>query len=547
MKCAATFRLPAYHTNLRLPSALLVALVLLLAMPATMFAHPLGNFTVNRYSRIEADQGELSLTYIVDMAEIPAHQQRTEIDGNHDGNVDEAEQQAYLDTLTASLENTLQLTLNGQTVPWQLLDQELTFPVGQAGLPTLRVVTHWQAAVADDAAVLDATYSDQSFPDRLGWQEVVVAGSKAVSLLDSSVPATGVSAELTKYPQELLQSPLNVHEATFRFEPLAGSTSDSSTQGVNVGVNAGVNAAETTITTAMAPLRTGLPADPFTELINIGTLSPFAILLALLAAFGWGAAHAFSPGHGKTVVAAYLVGSRGTVAHALFLGVTTTVTHTAGVFVLGLITLFASQYILPETLYPWLSVLSGLLVVAIGLSLIWSRWRNPSQTHHLHEEIHGEIHGEMHGHAHDHDHGHAHDHDHDHAHAHGVHSHGGHTHSHLPPGTDGAPITWRSLLALGVSGGLLPCPSALVLMLGAISLHRVGFGLALIILFSLGLASVLTIIGITLVYAGKYFERIPESGRLLRLLPVASAIVITAVGVGITIQALLNSGALRLA
>ncbi len=533
MKCAATFGLPAYHTNLRLPSALLIALVLLLAIPTTLFAHPLGNFTVNRYSRIEADQGQLLLTYIVDMAEIPAHQQRTEIDGNHDGTVDEAEQQAYLDTVTTMLESALQLTLNGQTVPWQLLDRELTFPTGQAGLPTLRVVTKWQAMVANEAAVLQAAYSDQSFPDRLGWQEVVVAGTKAVSLLDSSVPARDVSAELTEYPQELLQSPLTVHEATFRFEPLAvGSSSDTSTQ----GVNSGVNSAETTITTAMAPLRTGLPADPFTELINIGTLSPFAILLALIAAFGWGAAHAFSPGHGKTVVAAYLVGSRGTVAHALFLGVTTTVTHTAGVFVLGLITLFASQYILPETLYPWLSVLSGLLVVGIGLSLIWSRWRNPSQAHHLHDEMHG----------HDHEHGHEHGHSHDHDHGHGVHSHGGHTHSHLPPGTDGAPITWRSLLALGVSGGLLPCPSALVLMLGAISLHRVGFGLALIILFSLGLASVLTIIGITLVYAGKYFERIPESGRLLRLLPVASAIVITAVGVGITIQALLNSGALRL-
>lgn len=532
MKCAATFGLPADHAKFRLPSALLIALVLLLALPTTMFAHPLGNFTVNRYSHLEADHGQLSLTHIVDMAEIPAHQQRTEMDRNQDGTVDEAEQQAYLDSVTTMLESALQLTLSEQTVPWQLLDQALTFPTGQAGLPTLRIVTHWQAAVADDAAVLQAAYNDQSFPDRLGWQEVVVTGTKAVSLLDSSVPTTDISAELTKYPQELLQSPLNVHEATFRFEPsAAGSTSERATQRVN--------AAETTITTAMAPLRTGLPADPFTELINIGTLSPFAILLALIAAFGWGAAHAFSPGHGKTVVAAYLVGSRGTVAHALFLGVTTTVTHTAGVFVLGLITLFASQYILPETLYPWLSVLSGLLVVAIGLSLIWSRWRNPSQAHHLHDEMQGE----MHSHTHEHTHGH----DHTHDHAHGVHSHGGHTHSHLPPGTDGAPITWRSLLALGVSGGLLPCPSALVLMLGAISLHRVGFGLALIILFSLGLASVLTIIGITLVYAGKYFARIPESGRLLRLLPVASAIVITAVGVGITIQALLNSGALRLA
>jgi len=536
MKCAATTWLPARQTNVRLSIALLLATVILLAQPMALLAHPLGNFTINRYSRIEADREMLSLTHIIDMAEIPAHQQRTDMDRNDDGTLDDAEQQAYLDALIADLESNVQLTLNDQTASWQLLDRELTFPVGQAGLPTLRIVTHWQAALPANGSIMQAAYSDQSFADRLGWQEVVVQGTSAVSLLDSSVPATDLSEELTKYPQELLQSPLTVHEATFRFDPLAVGQP-------NNGATARITSAENTITTAMAPLRTGLPTDPFTELINIGTLTPFAILVALLAAFGWGAAHAFSPGHGKTVVAAYLVGSRGTVAHALFLGVTTTITHTAGVFVLGLITLFASQYILPETLYPWLSVLSGLLVVAIGLSLIWSRWRNRGQTHHLHDGMTG------HDHGHDHTHEHDHDHEHEHAHSHGFHdhSHGAHSHSHLPPGTDGTPITWRSLLALGISGGLLPCPSALVLMLGAISLHRVGFGLALIVLFSLGLASVLTAIGITLVYAGKYFERIPESGRLLRLLPVVSAIVITAVGVGITVQALLNSGALRLA
>jgi ABC-type nickel/cobalt efflux system permease component RcnA len=521
MQRAARFGLPARHANRRLSAPLIVAALLLLCWPTALFAHPLGNFTVNRYSRIEVTEGALLLTHIIDMAEIPAHQQRTAIDGNQDGDIDAAEQQAYLDELVAGLGGTLQLTRNGQPIPWRLLDRQLTFPTGQAGLPTLRVVTHWQAATVADGTVWQTTYSDQSFTDRLGWQEVVVQGTAAVKLLDSTVPAADVSAELTQYPADLLQAPLTVNTATFRFEPAAITAGSD-------GPSTAVNLAETTIGAALTPLRTSLPTDPFAELINIGTLSPLAILLALLAAFGWGAAHAFSPGHGKTVVAAYLVGSRGTVAHALFLGVTTTITHTAGVFGLGLVTLFASQYILPEILYPWLSVLSGLFVVGIGLSLVRERWRSP-----------------MHGHG-VHHHHHAHDHDHEHGSL-GHHHHGAHTHRHLPPGTDGAPVTWRSLLALGISGGLLPCPSALVLMLGAISLQRVGFGMALIVLFSLGLASVLTLIGITLVYAGKYFERIPESGRLLRLLPVASAVVITAVGVGITIQALLNSGALRLA
>jgi ABC-type nickel/cobalt efflux system permease component RcnA len=272
----------------------------------------------------------------------------------------------------------------------------------------------------------------------------------------------------------------------------------------------------------------GKPNDRFAELITIPTLGPGAILLALLAAFGWGALHALSPGHGKTIVAAYLVGSRGTARHALFLGLTTTLTHTAGVFALGFVTLFASRYILPEKLYPWLGLLSGLLVILIGVSLVWGRlsslWGIAQHSHH-HE--HGHSHGWLHDHSHDDTHG------------------LGHTHTHVPSREDGGRVTWRSLLALGVSGGLLPCPSALVLMLGAIALERVALGLVLILVFSIGLASVLTAIGVALVYAGEWFQRIPESGRLLRIMPVASAAFITLVGAGISWQALLQTGILN--
>jgi len=504
-----------------------MAVVYAIALPAAAIAHPLGNFTVNRYSRIEATADGLQLRHIIDMAEIPTHQERILIDGNDDGQISEEEQQRYLDTLVATLATDLSLMLNGELVSWQLMEERLTFPTGQAGLPTLRIVTEWRAMAEEDAALWAATFEDNSFAGRLGWQEIIVRGNDAAKLLDSTVPIDDISAELTVYPEDLLQSPLAVTQATFQFEPLAGLPSTA-----NDGDLKGSDSSSG-LSAAMAPLRSGFSTDPFAELISITTFSPLAILLALLAAFGWGAAHAFSPGHGKTVVAAYLVGSRGTVAHALFLGITTTVTHTAGVFVLGLLTLFASQYILPETLYPWLSVLSGLLVVAIGLSMVRERWLRPVQTHH-HD----------HNHEHEHEHGHLVGH---HHHDHSEDGHSAHGHSHMPPGTDGTPVTWRGLLALGISGGLLPCPSALVLMLGAISLNRIGFGLALIVLFSLGLASVLTVIGITLVYAGKYFERIPESGRIFRLLPVASAIVITAIGLGITIQALVSTGTLRLA
>jgi len=252
-------------------------------------------------------------------------------------------------------------------------------------------------------------------------------------------------------------------------------------------------------------------------------------LLALLAAFGYGAAHALTPGHGKTIVGAYLVGSRGTVRHAIFLGLTTTITHTAGIFAIGLIVWFASNYILTEKIFPWMSLFSGLLVVVMGISLAWGGLRNflgwPKS-----------------GGVDDHSHDHLGDQD----LATGfVHSHGaGQSHSHLPPGADGAPLGWRSLLVLGVSGGLVPCPDALVGMLGAIALQRIGFGLIMLIAYSLGLASVLTVIGVLLVHSGKLFERIPESGRLLRFMPVASALFITVVGLGISWQALIQTGVL---
>lgn len=494
-----------------------VSLSILMVTPAAALAHPLGNFTVNRYSRLAVGGQQVQLVYIIDMAEIPAHQERTQMDRNGDNTIDPAEQDAYVQQLLTTLQAGLQFHLNGQAKPWTLEHADLTFPTGQAGLPTLRLVTQWSTPLDDQATLWQAEYRDQNFTDRIGWQEVVVQAGAGVQLQASSAPAKDVSQELRTYPDSLLQSPLAVNQATFRFVPVAVREAANSTTAAPVS--------------ASAPARTGRPADPFAELIQVTTLSPWTMLLALLAAFGWGAAHAFSPGHGKTIVGAYLVGSRGTVRHALFLGLTTTITHTAGVFALGFVTLFAAQFILPEKLYPWLSMASGVLVVTIGAIMIKDRLQSFLSGHDHHHHSHDQ-HVDHHHHAPDHSHEHGHDHHHDHH----------HSHQHLPPGLDGAPVTWRSLLALGISGGLLPCPSALVLMLGAISLQRVGFGLALIVMFSLGLASVLTAIGVVLVYAGQFFQRIPESGPFFRFVPVASALFITVVGVGITVQALMSMG-----
>ncbi|ASC71915.1 Nickel/cobalt efflux system RcnA [Halomicronema hongdechloris C2206] len=279
-------------------------------------------------------------------------------------------------------------------------------------------------------------------------------------------------------------------------------------------------------------------------------------LLPLIGAFVWGAVHSLSPGHGKTLIGAYLVGERATPLHAIFLAMTTTVTHTLGVIALGLVTLLAARYILPEQLYPWLSLISGSLVIAIGLNLLWQRRRRTTAV------ISGQVHSHGHDHAHaphaqthPHDPGHVHHHCHDaggdrhhhpsHSHAHHpadhVHTHSRHTHSHLPLTTDSTPVTWRNLLMLGFSGGLVPCPAALVLLLGAIALGNTLSGLVLVLAFSLGLASVLTGLGLLLVYARQVFQRIPTPRLpLMQWLPAISALGITVIGIGISTRSILQ-------
>ena len=250
--------------------------------------------------------------------------------------------------------------------------------------------------------------------------------------------------------------------------------------------------------------------------IKNGHPTPPIIVGSILGAVIWGAAHALTPGHGKTIVAAYLIGARSTAWHALYLGLTVTITHTFGIFVLGLIALFASRYVVPEQLYPWLSAVSGLIVVGMGAWMLWQRARPLLASDHC-------------DHSHHHHHGHDHHHDYDDDQDHG--------HSHLPPGTKGEVVTWKSLLALGISGGILPCPSALVLLLAAVSLNRIGFGIVLVLAFSLGLAGVLTAVGLLFVKGSRILRRLPRFDVWVRVLPVASALIILVLGIGLTLEA----------
>ncbi len=469
-------------------TGIIATLLLSLLFVQTVLAHPLGNFSINRYSRVTIADETVNVFFVVDRAEIPAFQNRTNIDTDGDDVISAAETEAYLNQLTPDLLNNLNLTFDGTPVNLSLEERTLTFPEGQGGLLTERL--EMMLVAERPAGNGQLYYADNNFSDRVGWQEIVV-DADGVEIDTAGLPTEDVSQALTVYPDELLSQPLRISEVTVGVGVAAGTVDNSSTNGA-VSAERGTDAR-------------------FTELINIEVLTPRVVAIALLAAFVLGAAHALSPGHGKTIVGAYLVGSRGTAKHALYLGLITTITHTAGVFMLGLLVLFASRYILPEALYPWLSVLSGLVVVAIGVSLMLGH------AHRLSEKKSGE--GKD---------------------AEGVHSHFGIEHSHVPP--EGA-LSWRNLTALGVSGGIIPCPSALVVLLSAIALQRVGFGLLLILIFSFGLATVLTLLGITFVYAGRYFERATQNHQgLIRALPVVSAVFVTLAGVGITLRAFFETG-----
>ena len=567
----------------------------------------MGNFTINRYSALTVGQGRVDLLYVVDMAEIPTYQELGAIRADHSTTLTPAEQDAYTAQRAADLVSNLTLTADGAALPLTLVGRPaLSFPPGAGGLPTMRLELHWTAPLGS-ATRGSLAYRDANYSERIGWKEIIARSINGTALTQSSVPATDLSAALTQYRPEFLNNPPQVTSAEIVFAPGVATAGAAGT--------AAVVQAQPQDAMAWAQSR----SDALTELINQKELPLDALLIGLVVAFGLGAAHALSPGHGKTVVAAYLVGSRGTAWHAAFLGATVTISHTIGVFVLGLIVLYASQYVLPETLYPWLGFFSGLLIAAMGIAMFWQRrnaWarsrratvvatatasRTPAYDTHEYAHAHGLAHEHdahehaavpqlalshaghdhtlAHSHAdhdYDHDHGHDHtlahthtDHDHDHSHDHALaHSHAGHDHdhdhdhdhehdalkphkhgplgrehTHLP--ADGQQVTIRSMLALGITGGIIPCPSALVVLLVAIASHRVGLGLLLIVAFSLGLACVLTGIGLLMVYGRGLLSRVRISGAVWGRLPMASALAVSCLGMLIAFEALNAAGLLR--
>ncbi len=527
----------------RLCFSLFLALVVCLGIGRHADAHPMGNFSISHYTRLEAQPKQIALRYVLDFAEIPTVSERETIGVQGTAPVSPESAQAYLRGKALSLRDGLTLSVDGKPALLSVTPLTLQFRTGAGGLPTMRLAFDLAAPLAAGTAH-QITYQDNNYTERTGWKEIIAVAGAGASLQNSSVPTGDVSKELTVYPANPTLAPPQQTEATFGTTPSDAMAAASSG---SVSVPA---------VTAAPTANTHTPQDRFTQAIAERNLTPGIMLLGLLIAFIFGSFHAIGPGHGKTMVAAYLVGSRGTARHAVILGIIVTITHTLGVFALGLLTLFASRYIVPERLYPVLSAISGLSVFGVGVWLLVSRLRpalgahdhshNHEHTHdhepdeirlHLSNEERALAHEMAHAHSHDHDHPHDHSHSHehgdsldaDHGHSHGF---GYHTHS-VPEG----PITLRSLLALGISGGIVPCPSALVVLLSAIALHRIAYGLVLITSFSIGLASVLIIVGLMVVSTRHWFERFPVSGGILRRLPIASAAAITLIGLMLIIRA----------
>jgi nickel/cobalt exporter len=523
-------------------AALLVAWVVL--TPRAVAAHPLGNFSISHYSGIRIGREAIEVLYFIDMAEIPTFQEIQET-----GIVPQAGDsslETYLMRKAEALGEGLLLEVSGHRLSLHAESKEMIFPPGAGGLPTIKIGVLYKGrlegnAAADWRQVLH--YQDRNFPGRAGWKEIIAVPESGIRLLSSTAPEADRSSRLSNYPTDLLNSPPQDLEArvVFATEPESSLVAgiDSSASAAPTGPTkdhasrapaivkrpvAALKPAADTIDgrspgeSALQPIvpranRSDTPKNSFTQLMTNREMGFGMVLVAAIVAAALGALHALEPGHGKTVVAAYLVGSRGSASHAFLLGLIVTAAHTAGVYLLGGVTLYASRYVVPERLYPWLSLFSGLTVAGLGLCLFLKRCT-------------GTIH--FHSHSHGHHHGHVHD----------------HSDTHYQE-RKSAGVSLRELVALGITGGIVPCPAALVVLLSAVALRRVGFGLFLIVAFSMGLAAVLIALGVLMVFARRFMSRFQGEGTVItRWLPLTSAAVITLFGLAMTVQSLATAGIL---
>jgi nickel/cobalt exporter len=456
----------------------LVAALVLGVGPAAR-AHPLGNFTVNRYAEIVVGPEAVTARYVLDLAEIPSFQELQRIDPDGDGPV-QGELQRWADRTAEEVARDLVLRIDGRGATLRLGSATATLSPGQGGLSLLRLEVTMSAGLQPRAGLL--TFEDRNAPGGVGWREITARGTDGVALVGATVPTVSVTDGLRSYPDDLLSNPLAVTTMQTRFRP---------------GTNGATGSEPATLPGGSA--RPSADGRSFARLLDRRGIP--LMLLAVLAALALGAWHALLPGHGKTLMAAAMVGSGARTRQAVTAGVSVAAMHTVSVIGLGVLILVLEHAFRPEAVYPWLRFASGVVAVAIGLRLVrrrlrsWRRGIEASRT--------GPVHGA------DEDH-------HPHPHVHEV-----------PP--EGL-LSRPGIAALAFAGGVLPSPSALIVLLASIQRGRAVYGLALVLAFSVGLAISLVLVGLGLMRAGRIADR-SRWERLGLVVPLGSAVAIVAIGV----------------
>ncbi|MEU7474137.1 nickel transporter [Streptomyces sp. NPDC044984] len=474
-------------------AAVLTAACALALVPATTSsAHPLGNFTVNRYDGLVAAPGELRVHHVEDLAEIPAAQAGPDLERLGEG--------AWARQRCATAARESEVRVDGRTVPLTAGTARVRVRPGQAGLDTLRVECRLTAPLPGGETV-GLRFRGAGASSGPGWREITARGDRT-TLTASDVPTASPSGELTRYPEELLSSPADTRTAALRVRPGGPAL-----------------AAEEADAPASAVLPRG--ADRWTRALDdlVARHDPTAgfAALALLVAVGLGAVHALAPGHGKTLMAATAAarGGGARLRDVLPMAASVTVTHTFGVVALGLLVTAGSAA--APSVIAWLGIASGALVTLAGASLVRRALRHRNHTHH-----------------------HEHPHEHTHTHEGHTHTHGGRTHTHPT-----AP-TLRGTVLLGFAGGLVPSPSAVVVLVGAAALGRAWFGLLLVVAYGAGLALTLTAAGYAVVKAGSgvtgllarrpRWTTAPWATLVRRSAPLGSAFVVVALGAGLVFR-----------
>ena len=532
------------------------------ALPSPAQAHPLGNLSVNHYHGLRVQPGVVIDDAVVDVAELPTAQAQRTVDANGDGVISTDELDRYGHDQCGAMQSKLSLSVDGVAVVFTVASTSFVHRVGQASLPTGRLECRLEAPL-DTSSTRSVRFTDSYLVDRVGWREVTAIGD-GLSLVNSSVPNSSITDRLENYPANLLASPSAVSTASFDVRPGTGVT----------GQPAVAKTKRTFSVEGLGPMTSFVERvnRSFNDLVGRRQLTVGVGLLAIGMALVLGASHAVLPGHGKTVMAAYIAGRQGSVRDAVMVGATVTATHTGGVLALGL-ALTVSTTLAGEVVLGWLGVASGLLIAGLGFSLVINARRGGQRWHGHSHGPGGHTHGpvEPHGHVHD-DHPHPHD---DHPHPHdGHHSHGDHIetreHHHggvlvatatkradettvlvdAPPVQHHAhhpvkPVSRRGLFGMGIAGGLVPSPSALVVLLSAIALGRTAFGVVLVLAYGIGMAATLTLAGVLLVrLRDRYAERSSDGrGRAFfrrwgRIAPFATAGLVVVVGLGLVVRSL---------